>query len=430
MTGGYESVDPRWQWLKRRRENGVYYIVRKRDGVVKRESLKTRDEAEAIARYSARFGATAAANPNTTCAKAWTEFIASPGREGSTKARYATAWKYADEILGGMKPNDVRSEDILRVYEQALAQGGFQGSIRKNGVRQGPPLSDSSMKKIEVALSAFFTACTEVGLNCRDAGSNPVTLCRKALTELLDERGADEHEGMLEDDEIEEVDQVLTVEEQALLAAAAGTPKMHAKGHHNSRERDSILIARQLRALVELGPGIGWRIGEALGAKVSDWKPLAKTPYIQVVRQRRSDGKANDPRTWTKGLKGAGTKQGDKKRPVPLRPETAKILQDYINEGIAGGWLQPDGLLFPTWKGTPRTTTYMGTQIREAAERAGITRRVVSHFFRHTYASREYARGVETKWIAKRMGDTIKVVESTYLHIWDEDDFGDIELAE
>src|SRR4029077_8102678 len=138
MAGGYESVDPRWQWLKRR-ENGVYYIVRKRDGVVKRESLKTRDEAEAIVRYQARFGKTAAPNANTTCTKAWKVFIEKPGIEESTKARYVIAWKYAEEILGGIAPNDVQPEDIVRVYQRALVSGKISN--------RGEPLSDSSIKK-------------------------------------------------------------------------------------------------------------------------------------------------------------------------------------------------------------------------------------------------------------------------------------------
>ena len=403
-----EPVDD-FPYLKLRVASGAYYYLRKVDGETEKWSFKTKDETEAKAAYQKRFGKARAKNAATSCNKAFEVFIARPGRDDATKVRHRTSWKYAKPILGPMAPNDVRAKHILDVYESVLDED-FVGL-------RGKPLSDSTVEKIEGMLGPFFRAMGAVGMECRDEDlPNPVDLCREELDRMLDQRREDAHAGMEEEDEIEAIVKVLDEDEVQAMAAKAAIPA-------DPDQRPSVIKARQMRFLVEFSPEVGWRISEALGSRLSDFR-MGRVPMLQIVRQKRFNGKAGDHRTWTKAGKGAGTKLGDRKRVTPLTPKAERILQEYINDGIRGGWLSREGfgLLVPNHKNRPRNASRVGTEIKEIAKAAGIERTITPHYFRHTYATREWERGVEIKRIAKRMGDTEAVVRSTYLHIDEDED--------
>ena len=412
----FVDVDPDLPYLKMRVASGAFYYLRKVDGQTEKWSFKTKDPVEAKAAYQKRYGKTRARNAATSCNKAFEQFLARPGRDDATKARHRTSWRYAKSILGPMAPNDVRAKHILDVYETVLDEDHV-------GLG-GKQLSDSSVKKIEGMLGPFFRAMASVGMECRDEDlPNPVDLCREELTRMLDERREQGHDGMFEQDEIEEIVKVLSQDEVERMAAQAAIPA-------DPSQRPSLIKARQLQFLIEFGPEVGWRISESLGSKLADYR-AGRVSAIQVVRQRRFNGKASDPHTWTKAGKGAGTKLGDRKRVIPLTPKARQILDDYIADGIVGGWLgseeNPHGLLIPNSNRNPLNAPKVGTEISEVAAAAGIDRRITPHYFRHTYATREWERGVEIKRIAKRMGDTEKVVKDTYLHIDENEDLAAFE---
>jgi site-specific recombinase XerD len=103
--------------------------------------------------------------------------------------------------------------------------------------------------------------------------------------------------------------------------------------------------------------------------------------------------------------------KGKKERLVPLSPRLLKELRIYWKK------YKPSGLLFP---GKTPEKTYADTTIRkamkDAAERAGIKRRVYPHVLRHSYATGLLEAGVDLLTISKLLGHASFITTMVYLH--------------
>jgi integrase len=384
--------------LRKSKASGTWKIVH-RSG---KESLHTTDENEARAQFDKRRGKPRLYNGDINLEQAAAMFLERPGRETATREAYKTSIEhYLLPRYRKERPRDVTPEMIENAFKLIIRNGGVSGK----------PLSDTTIENIESAWSSFFSYCMSVPLRCSD--HNPVTLARASLDDLLNQRRIDSHKGMEEVDDEQEVDKVVTPEEVQLLAAEVGRPRRN--------RADAIVFAYQMETLCKIAPELGARPSEFLGAKVSDYRRLSRTPTFLFARQRHRRVKAQDPSTWVKKLKSENVNTGKKKREVGVSAYAQEVLNAYVDRGMAEKWLEKDGLLFPSAKGTPLSMSAVLERFRESSDKV-LGRRVTPHFFRHTFASRQYAAGQDVRKIAKAMGDTVLVVMTTYLHLIDSEE--------
>lgn len=349
-----------YKYLKRRVASGIYYTVRKVDSRVQRTSLGTAELEAAIERYMEQYGKPVPEGRNVRVRDAWAAFIDGDRiAKAKTRKRYRTSWDtwVAPTPLVDMYVHKVEPKDVIQVLERAR---------RMKSKRTGRPLSDSSRRNIYVALTAFFQACAEEPTRYRF--DNPVNFIGKYRPPMPVAKELGDAQ-FLSDEEIDRI--------------AAETI---ARSPRNEPER---IAQIQRRVIVLLSPEIGTRIAETLGLQVLDFKRLVR-PHgaLHVERQIADSRSVSDPSSWFETLKGRRGTVGDQKRVVALSPFAQRVLGEYVDLGISEGWLRREGLLFPSSKQTPRDPGEVGAMISAAAERAGITNRVVSHYFRHTWASR------------------------------------------
>ena len=386
----YEPVEG-YKHLKLRTAWNTYYIVRKVDGRVQRTSLGTSVLDEAIEQYMELYGKPVPEQRNVRVRDAWDTYIESDGLKAKTRKRYRTAWNtwVAGQPMTSLPVHRVQPRDVIQVLERAR---------KAKSRRTGEPLSESSLRNIYVAMSAFFKSCTEEPTRYRF--DNPVNFIGKKFRPAMPVPKELGDAQFLSDEEIDRI----------AAEVMTRTPR-------NEPER---IAQAQRRVIVLLSPEIGTRIAETLGLQVLDYKRLVR-PHgaLHVVRQISDDRSSRDPRTWFETLKGNRGTVGDQKRVVALSPFAQRVLGEYVDLGISEGWLRPEGLLFPSSKQTPRDPGEVGAMISAAAEQAGIPHRVVSHYFRHTWASRALET-IQSDDVFQLIGETLghhpEVARTRYAH--------------
>lgn len=94
-------------------------------------------------------------------------------------------------------------------------------------------------------------------------------------------------------------------------------------------------------------------------------------------------------------------------------------LLGEIKELVAGK--KPTDLVFQNMLGKKIYPTDFGPDLRERARRAGITKRVHPHLFRHSYATELLSQGVGIDQVAKLIGHKdIQTTYNNYAHLADE----------
>ena len=111
-------------------------------------------------------------------------------------------------------------------------------------------------------------------------------------------------------------------------------------------------------------------------------------------------------------------RQGKKNRDrdVPLSPKLLETLREYWQ------WMRPKTYLFPGtkdgWRADkPVTTKVPWEACREAAERAGITKRVAPHLLRHSFATHLVEGGADLPTVQLLLGHADLKATSIYLHL-------------
>lgn len=89
--------------------------------------------------------------------------------------------------------------------------------------------------------------------------------------------------------------------------------------------------------------------------------------------------------------------KGDKRRAVPIRPALASELRQHL-----GG--RESGYLFPSPRGGHYSKRRIQQIVKEAAEEAGIEKRVYPHLLRHTMAQRLADRGMPENLLQRFLG--------------------------
>jgi integrase/recombinase XerD len=139
----------------------------------------------------------------------------------------------------------------------------------------------------------------------------------------------------------------------------------------------------KVRVLLSLGYGCGLRAGEVIRLKVKHIDSAQK-----IIRVEQSKGR--------------------KDRNVMLSPETLDLLRQWWKARPSrddAGTPAPERWLFPGRKpGKPMTPRQLSRLFHEAAEAAGIKKRVTLHSLRHSFATHLLERGTDIRIIQALLG--------------------------
>ena len=108
--------------------------------------------------------------------------------------------------------------------------------------------------------------------------------------------------------------------------------------------------------------------------------------------------------------------KGSRDRDVPLSPKLLEALREYWR------WKKPRIYLFPSVPGKRGVEASMSDKVvwwavREAARRAGITRKIGPHTFRHSFATELLEAGTDLRTIQLLMGHSRLEDTTLYLHL-------------
>ena len=159
-----------------------------------------------------------------------------------------------------------------------------------------------------------------------------------------------------------------------------------------ARKLPSVLSVEEVGRLLEAAPGPKHKaaLGVAYGAglRVSEVVAL-KTGDIDSTRMliRVEQGK------------------GRKDRNAMLSPQLLELLRQWWREGRRRGVMLPQGWLFPGRNSLePLSTRQLNRAVHEAAEAAGIKKRVSPHTLRHSFATHLLEQDVDIRVIQVLLG--------------------------
>jgi site-specific recombinase XerD len=97
--------------------------------------------------------------------------------------------------------------------------------------------------------------------------------------------------------------------------------------------------------------------------------------------------------------------KGRKDRNAMLSPQLLELLRLWWREGRHRGVMLPHGWLFPGWSSLePISTRQLNRAVHEAAEAAGVKKRVSPHTSRHSFATHLLEQDVDIRVIQVLLG--------------------------
>ena len=110
--------------------------------------------------------------------------------------------------------------------------------------------------------------------------------------------------------------------------------------------------------------------------------------------------------------------KGDKQRLVPVSAEAVRLIGHYLEQRRT---LPVDAkhaeVLFLNNKGRKLTRVMVFYIIRDAADRAGITKRISPHTFRHSFATHLLEGGADIRQVQELLGHESILTTEIYTHL-------------
>lgn len=152
-------------------------------------------------------------------------------------------------------------------------------------------------------------------------------------------------------------------------------------------------LGKRNQCIIEVLYGCGLRVSELIDLKISNIN--FKEQYIKV------NGK------------------GNKTRFVPLADYTAELLESYIQEVRANNKINKkyEDTLFLNSRGTSMSRVIVFLIIKELTDKAGVSKKISPHTFRHSFATHLLQNGADLRYIQEMLGHSSITTTEIYTHL-------------
>ncbi len=152
-------------------------------------------------------------------------------------------------------------------------------------------------------------------------------------------------------------------------------------------------LGRRNHCMIEVLYGCGLRVSELIDIKISNIN--FRENYLKI------DGK------------------GDKTRFVPIADYTARLIRDYIQEVRSQYKINKkhEDVLFLNSRGSSMSRVIVFIIIKELTQKAGISKRISPHTFRHSFATHLLQNGADLRYIQEMLGHSSITTTSVYTHL-------------
>lgn len=152
-------------------------------------------------------------------------------------------------------------------------------------------------------------------------------------------------------------------------------------------------LGKRNQCIIEVLYGCGLRVSELIDLKISNIN--FKEQYIKV------NGK------------------GNKTRFVPLADYTAELLESYIQDTRAKSKINKkyEDTLFLNSRGTSMSRVIVFLIIKELTDKAGVSKKISPHTFRHSFATHLLQNGADLRYIQEMLGHSSITTTEIYTHL-------------
>lgn len=152
-------------------------------------------------------------------------------------------------------------------------------------------------------------------------------------------------------------------------------------------------LGKRNQCMIEVLYGCGLRVSELIDIKISNIN--FKENYLKV------DGK------------------GDKSRFVPLADYTTRLIREYIRNVRSQYKINKkfEDVLFLNSRGSAMSRVIVFIIIKELTEKAGISKRISPHTFRHSFATHLLQNGADLRYIQEMLGHSSITTTEIYTHL-------------
>ncbi|WP_294295993.1 site-specific tyrosine recombinase XerD [uncultured Chryseobacterium sp.] len=152
-------------------------------------------------------------------------------------------------------------------------------------------------------------------------------------------------------------------------------------------------LGKRNQCIIEVLYGCGLRVSELIDLKISNIN--FKEQYIKV------SGK------------------GNKIRFVPLADYTAELVKCYINDIRSKSKInrKHEDTLFLNSRGTSMSRVIVFLIIKELTDKAGVSKKISPHTFRHSFATHLLQNGADLRFIQEMLGHSSITTTQVYTHL-------------
>ncbi|WP_375373390.1 site-specific tyrosine recombinase XerD [Kaistella polysaccharea] len=156
-------------------------------------------------------------------------------------------------------------------------------------------------------------------------------------------------------------------------------------------------LGKRNQCMIEVLYGCGLRVSELIDLKISNIN--FKEYYLKV------EGK------------------GNKTRFVPLAAYTAELIKEYINNVRSKYKINKkcEDILFLNSRGSSMSRVIVFIIIKELTEKAGISKKISPHTFRHSFATHLLQNGADLRYIQEMLGHSSITTTEIYTHLKNEE---------